>query len=235
MRQGYCKGCILKKWIKKMKSNRSRQFWKMIVAFLSIVCFVQGVILVTLFFNRQPSNSYFDSFDTYSSHLNQKLKNQTKDNFELFDRFFNDDFFSSNTDPFKEMARLSRELEQRMGGNNRNRLKNYWDEWTGRRFTKSDTHIAVETKEQKDAFIVTIKVPNLEANSLNIDISNNGISIDGTFYKKVERKDNKNQVIGTHEIKQTFSRQIPIPANTKAEDAEILTEKDRVIITLPKN
>jgi len=207
----------------------------MIVAFLSIVCLVQSTILVTLFFNRQPSNSFLDNFDRYSSHLNRKFKNQTKDNFELFDRFFNDDFFLSNTDPFNEMDRLSRELEQRMEGNNRNRLKNYWDEWTGKRFSKSDTNIAVETKEEKDAFIVTIKVPNLEANSLNIDISNGGISIDGTFHKKVERKDNKDQVIGTHEIKQTFSRQIPIPDNTKAEDAEILTEKDRVIITLPKS
>lgn len=217
-----------------MKSNRSRQLWMLIVSVLSIVCLVQSVILVTLFFNGQPSNSFLDSFDTYSSHLNRKFENQTKDNFELFDRFFNNDFFSSNTDPFKEMDRLSKELEQRMGGSNSNRLKNYWDEWTGKRFTKSDTNLAVETKEQKDTFIVTIKVPNLEENSLNIDISNNGISIQGTFHKKVERKDNKDQVIGTHEIQQTFSRQIPIPDNTKAEDAEILTEKDRVIITLPK-
>lgn len=218
-----------------MKSDRSKHFWVTIVTFLSIVCLVQSAILVTLFFKSHPSNSFLDSFDTYSSHLNQKFKNQTKDNFELFDRFFNDDFFSKNTDPFKEMDRLSRELEQRMGCNNSNRLKNYWDEWTGKRFTNNDSNIAVETKEQKDAFIVTIKVPNLEANSLNIDISNGGISIDGAFHKKVERKDNKNQVIGTYEIKQTFSRQIPIPDNTKAEDAEILTEKDRVIITLPKS
>ena len=217
-----------------MESNRSRQLWVMIVSVLSIVCLVQSVILVTLFINRQPSNSFFDSFDTYSSHLNREFKNQAKDNFELFDRFFNDDFFSKNNDPFKEMDRLRRELEQRMGGNNSNRFKNYWDEWTGKRFISNDSNIAVETKEQKDAFIVTIKVQNLEANSLNIDISNGGISIDGTFHKKVERKDNKDQVIGTHEIKQTFSRQIPIPDNTKAEDAEILTEKDRVIITLPK-
>ena len=54
-------------------------------------------------------------------------------------------------------------------------------------------------------------------------------------YTKVERKNNKDQVIGTHEIKQTFSRQIPIPDNAKAEDAEIITEKDRVTITLPKS
>ena len=217
-----------------MKSNRSRQLWMTIVSVLFIVCLVQSVILVILFFNRQPSHSFLDNFDSYSSHLNQEFKNQTKDNFELFDRFFDDDFFSNQKDPFKEMDRLSRELEQRMGGSNSNRLKNYWDEWTGKRFSKSDTHIAVETKEQKDAFIVTIKVPNLEANSLKIDINNEGIAINGTFHKKVERKNNKDQVIGTHEIKQTFSRQIPIPGNIKAEDAEIQTEKDRVIITLPK-
>jgi len=207
---------------------------KIAVVFLFIVCVIQSAILLKFYDDKDPSNSFLNSFDTYSSHLNQKLNNQTKDNFDLFDRFFNDDFFSHNTDPFKEMDRLSKELEQRMGGGNRNRLKNYWDEWTGKRFSKSDHHITVETKEEKDAYIVTIKIPDLEENSLNIDIRNDVISIEGTFHKKVERKDPNGQVIGTHEIKQTFSKQIPIPDSTNAEDANFLTEKDRVIITLPK-
>jgi len=217
-----------------MKSDRSKPFWKIFVVFLSIVCLVQSAILLKLYFNRHPSNSFLDSFDTYSSHLNQRFNNQAKDNFDLFDRFFNDDFFSNHTDPFKEMDRLGKALEQRMGDSNSHRLKNYWDEWTGKRFFKSDHNITVETKEKKDAYIVTIKVPDLEKNSLNIDIGNNVISIDGAFHKKVERKDNNGQVIGSHEIKQTFSKQIPIPESANAEDADILTEKDLVVITLPK-
>ena len=218
-----------------MKSDRLKHILKISVIFLSILCFIQSAILLKLYFNKQSSNSFMDSFDAYSYHLNQKFNNQAKDNFDLFDRFFNDDFFSNNTNPFEEMDRLRAELEQRMGGSNGNRLKNYWDEWTGKRFSKSDHNISVETKDKKDAYVVTIIVPDLEEKSLNIDINNDAISIEGTFHKKIERRDNKGQIIGTHEIKQSFSKQIPIPENTIAKNADILTEKDRVIITLPKN
>ena len=217
-----------------MKSDNKRRTWIIIVSVLSVVCLVQSVIIFSPLFKKSPAGNILQDFDAYSSHLNQKYKDQAQDNFELFDRFFNDDFFSKNTDPFKEMERLSRELQHRMGGSNQNRLKNYWDEWIGKRFSKDKQNISIKTKEKNDAYIVTIEVPNLEENSLDIDINEDVISVDGTFYKKIERKDDNGNIIGTHEIKQIFSKKIPVPGSINAADAKIQNKEERIIITLPK-
>jgi len=223
-----------KGYLIKMKSDNKKRTWIIIVSVLSVVCLVQSVIIFSPLFKKSPAGNILQDFDAYSSHLNQKYKDQAQDNFELFDRFFNDDFFSKNTDPFKEMERLSRELQHRMSGSNQNRFKNYWDEWIGKRFSKDKQNIFIKTKEKNDAYIVTIEVPNLEENSLDIDINEDVISVDGTFYKKIERKDDNGNIIGTHEIKQIFSKKIPVPGSINAADAKIQNKEERIIITLPK-
>jgi len=50
----------------------------------------------------------------------------------------------------------------------------------------------------------------------------------------LNQKDGNGNVIGKHEMRQSLSREIPIPGDVDADKAEIEQKKDKIIIKLPK-
>jgi HSP20 family molecular chaperone IbpA len=166
--------------------------------------------------------------------LDEKFKTDKNQKWNLFDRYFDDDFFSNRSDPFEEMERMQQQLDKLLSGNSGKLFNDTWEGWFDDRFFGGSSGINIDTAEKKDAYIITINIPNLKENKINIQIGKDGISIDGDFSQTIEKRDNDGNVINKHEMFKSISRTIPVPDGVDTDEAVIDQNGDNIIIRLPK-
>jgi HSP20 family molecular chaperone IbpA len=204
-----------------------------LIIMLVFICAAEGVIIgknIGLFFR---SGDYND-FGSFSSFLKNKFNKEQKNNWNIFDRFFDNEFFSQRTDPFGDMERFRRHLEEMMEKGVRGNFGNSWDSWFNSRFLEGDGDITIDTNEKKDSYVLTLKIPKLKENRLKINIDKDGILVSGEFTQIAEEKDSNGNVMSKHEMHRTISRKISIPPDADHERAQVENKGDKIIITLPK-
>jgi len=175
--------------------------------------------------------------DQFSSSLQERFKNRQTNDRNLFDQFFNRDFFSSRSDPFMEMEKLHEQIQSLMDNSFRSSFDNSWDNWFSQRFSLNDKKnggVSYEQEEGDKAYQITFHIPNLKNNQLNVEVKENHITINGQFSQVQEKKDDLGNVISRRQINQSISKMIPTPYDADYEKAEIDHQKDKIVITLPK-
>jgi HSP20 family molecular chaperone IbpA len=206
-----------------------------LVFILLLVSVIQGYFLLTdrnvTFFSKKGKAG---NFDTFSQSLLDEYKQDNKDHWERFDQFFDDDFFRGRNDPFQEMEDMQRRMREMMENGFKDSFDDSWDGWFSRRFHKKDDDLTVQTKEGKDSVTITIGIPNLKENNLNVTIDTSGIHIEAEVEQVVEKKDSDGNIISSSKVHRKINQTFPLPPNTRFEKAHMEYEKDKVIITLPK-
>lgn len=214
--------------------KKNEKIIRVVVIILAVVCVAQAMIIYKYAIHRSPESDMFHDTDKFSNLLDETFKKEKNEKWNLYDRFFDEDFFSNQTDPFKEMERMHRRLEEMMDGHSRDMFKDSWKGWFDNRFFGGSSDIGFDTKENKNAYLITISIPNLKENKLKINIEKDAISINGEFSQTIEKKDGNGNIIGKHEMRQSLSREIPVPGDVDVDKAEIDQKKDKIIINLPK-
>jgi len=217
-----------------MKQNKKSTILTVLVVFLAAVCVVEGIIIYKQDKKDSPKQSV-ETFESFSSNMLDKLKREQKEQDDMFDRFFDDDFFSRQPDPFAEMQRLQKQLDEMMGRNHRGIFRDSWNSWFGERFFGGSDGVVFDQKEKNDSYIITLRIPNLEENKLDIKIEQDGISISGEFSQTAEKKDPDGNVLSKREVNRTISKKFPIPDDADYEKAHVDNKKDKIIIVLPKH
>jgi HSP20 family molecular chaperone IbpA len=217
-----------------MEERGKRKTWMVVVIVLSAICLVQGFIIVRNSMNRQSTPVISNDIDKFSFFLDEKYKKEKNESLDLFDQFFNDNFFTDGSDPFEKMEKLHRQMEERMSRNTRNRFNDSWRGWFGERFFDGSAEIEFDMKEEQDAYVLTINIPNLKENRINVNVEKDGIEIEGDFSQSIEKKDSNGNVIGRHQISQTVSKKLPIPDEADYSKATIDAEKNKITVRLPK-
>jgi hypothetical protein len=87
-------------------------------------------------------------FDSFSSQLRNQMQNNRKDNWELFDRFFDDDFFSYQKDPFHKMERLHKRMNEMVEKEMKGTLDHFWDSWFGERFLGKSSDVEMQARKK---------------------------------------------------------------------------------------
>ena len=121
-----------------------------------------------------------------------------------------------------------------MGRQHRDIFRDSWNSWFGDRFFGGSDDVEFDQKEKRDSYVITLSIPNLKKNRLDIKIERDGISISGEFSQVAEKKDADGNIISRKEVHRTISKHFPIPGDADYEKAEVKNEKDKIIITLPK-
>lgn len=212
----------------KKKPVNKPKIW---VVALTFICIIQGVFIYYLISSESKS---FQNPKDLPKQLNDIFRKQKEDHFNQFDRFFDQDFFSSRKDPFEEMERLHERMRKGMNDEFHQLFENSWDGWLSSRFYSGLGGIDIEESETKQDYVYTLKVPNMKENRLNVTVGVDGISIEGEFSQTIERKDNKGNVVGRQERRQSISKKFPIPSDAIHDKAKIENRKDAIIILLPK-
>jgi HSP20 family molecular chaperone IbpA len=206
----------------------------MVVILLGIACAVQGIVIYKQF--KTDSNAhYLDSFEKFSSSIQDMFERNRKERDTLFDHFFDEDFFSTGKDPFKEMERLHKQLEEQMHKKHKGTFTDSWSSWFGERFLGGSDDIELDEEEKNDAYVFTLKIPNLKKNKIDIKISADGILITGEFSQIAERKNTEGNITAKKEIHKSISKNIPIPSNADHKRATVENKKDNIVITMPKS
>ena len=149
-----------------------------------------------------------------------------------FDNFFNDDFFSQR-DPFEEMKRMRKQMENHMRtfGSKDLGTHNPFDSWYSTKFGGGTIH-DISKREDDDYVYYDIKVDDLNSTSINAKIEKGYVTITGT----VEKKSDISEQVGTAQnfFKSSFNRTFPLPESVDQNKMQMLQEKNKVILKFPK-
>ena len=204
---------------------------KTLVVVLVMICLVQGGIIYYLV---HPGRKITDSIDDFSNRLHKKFGRNQKSQWDSFDRFFDDDFFKREQNPFNELEKFHKRMEKMMGKSLNDSFNQSWDSWLQDRFSTGSDQMDMKTEERKNEYIITINVRNLKDNKLIIDIDENGIEVKGDFTQALEKKDSSGRIISKQEKRQSITRKFPIPGDADYKKADIKHQDDEIIIKLPK-
>ena len=176
---------------------------------------------------QKPRNSH-----SLLNKLKEKFKKDNKSTKDIFDNFFDDNFFNTHKDPFHSIDEMRESLFNNFEEDEWNFFGRNWDDWYEQRFGESD--IQASTKEKDDKVIMKINVPGLKDNTLNVDMNEKNISIDCEIKEIKEKKDSHGNVVYKLSSHQQFSKILPTPENVDISKSEIKTNKDEIIITFKK-
>lgn len=215
-----------------MTKNKVLQY---LVAVLLVICLVQGFVLLKHSgFSFPWGGKNKNNIDTLSQSLLDEYKNNQKDYGDRFDHFFDDDFFKRRKDPFDEMERMQRRMQEMMEKDFQTPFSNSWDQWFTKRFYKKGDDIDIQTKEESKRYVITISIPNLKENNLDVTVDSDGVHVKAEVEQVVEKKDSDGNIITSSKIQRKLNETFPIPTHADYEKAQMEYVKEKVIITLPK-
>ncbi|KPK14986.1 MAG: hypothetical protein AMJ62_11100 [Myxococcales bacterium SG8_38] len=117
-------------------------------------------------------------------------------------------------DPFEEMNRLHDHL------------------FGGRRFTKQPFRIAVDIREEGDAFYVDAEVPGVSAEDIKVDVEKNVLTISGE--RKVEKEETEGSYRRVERQYGSFSRSFTLPETVNADAIHADLKNGVLTLRLPK-
>lgn len=117
-------------------------------------------------------------------------------------------------DPFEEM----------------NRLNDHF--FSGRGLTAQPFKVAVDIREEKDAFFVDAEVPGLSAENVNIEVEKNVLTIRGE--RKVEKEEGEGKYKRIERRYGSFSRSFTLPDTVDADSISADLKNGILALRLPK-
>jgi len=128
-------------------------------------------------------------------------------------------------DPFSEMDSLQRSINRLfddVGSTRRERREGADAVWAP----------AVNSYEDKDAFMLSCDLPGMDQKDIKINVDNNTLTISGT--RKLEHEEKKENYQRIECVFGTFSRSFTLPGTVDLEKIEANVEKGVLKIRLPK-
>lgn len=130
-------------------------------------------------------------------------------------------------DPFEEIAKMQNEIDS-LFDTAFDRLS-----LMDTSFNEDLLYSRMELSEEKDAFKVTLKIPDMEKKSIKASVDNNVLTVSGSYAIISEKKDANNNSFRKEERKENFSQSILLPS--PVDSSSITSEyKDHVLTVTVK-
>ena len=139
-----------------------------------------------------------------------------------FDALFGDDFFKRRFDPFTEVDRIGRRLEQGLDASDRELFRDSFRDWFSRRMDLSG--ITTKVSEQGKNVDVTFGIPGLDEDSVKFDVNANRIRLSYDARTDVKK--------GGNDLKTATSVEkiLPLPADADPNGFEVRKGKDEITL-----
>lgn len=147
-----------------------------------------------------------------------------------FDDLFNDDFFARRFDPFAKIENFHKGLGPLLPNEERSLLDRSWRDWFEDRMAVADIHPEIETTDEQ--VILSLKIPGLEGESLNININDDRIRIAYDIRTLQDKKDGQGASYFRSQSVRHFEKILPIPDGADPKRNRIVHEdgvKGRVV------
>ena len=234
-----------------MRLNTKYRIAITVIAMLGIACVALGAALYQTqsatgdkgsTVNKPAANDQATvekNFDAFFKNFDRQFQAERQRSFQLLDNFFNDDFFSSNEEPFQAMERIHRQMLSRMGKKLKGSFDDSWDAWFKNRFSETGLLsgsglLNEQTEETKNAYIYHFTAPDLNGQKLNVKIDEQGITIQGDYTQQAEKTNDKNKVIARQESRGSVYEHFSIPEGVDLDKAKIDNKGNEITVRLPK-
>lgn len=203
-----------------------------LLALLVVVCSAQSMYIYQQRQARQRMLDPWADVDRWMSEANKNLFSGTPVPFRDFDRLFDDRFYRNRFDPFRAIEGFPERFDSLVKPQNRPLFEQSWRDWFRSRMDVEE--INPEVKTTKDQVVVALKIPGLQAESVNVNVEKGRIRLSYSAKNSEEKKDKKGNVIQKSESYQQFEKVLPVPANADPNTAQITKEGDKVEIAFKK-
>lgn len=208
---------------------------KWVIALLTpliVICAAQSVYIYQ---QRQAQKRMLDPWaglDQWMSQANLGLFSGEPVPFRDFDKLFNDRFFGRSFDPFRAIEGFPERFDSLLTPENRPLFKQSWRDWFQSRMDTTD--INPDVKTTKEQVIISLKIPGLQQESLNVNVDKDRIKVSYNAKNSEEKKDKDGHVIQKSESVQQFEKIMPVPPEADPNTAQITKDGDKVQITFKK-
>jgi HSP20 family protein len=161
-----------------------------------------------------------------------RYKNIQKKRGKLFDDFFNDDFFNNQMNPFEEMERMRKEMQEHFKDFD-NSFPQEFNNWFTDRFGGGNT-TDIEVREDDKFVYYEIEVDGFNKEGLKIDIENNTVTLSGEI-EVVNETTREDGGISRSKSLSKFHRSFPAPKGVDTYKAKIEIKDKKVVIKFPKD
>ena len=204
------------------------------VGLLGATCVGQGYYIYTQQkkSERPAVEDFWKGQDKWISEARKNMFGGSPVPFRKFDDLFDDAFFGRRFDPFAEMENFHNRFNPLFPSEDRSLLGRSWRDWFQDRMDV--TGIRPETKTTDDQVILSLKIPGLEGESLNIDVNEDRIRI---AYDAKTMQDKRNEKDGSYFKSQSvrrFEKIMPIPDGADPNRNKIVHEGNAVKIIFEK-
>lgn len=150
---------------------------------------------------------------------------------DFWDKFNDnfDSFFDEDWDSFSEMERIQKEMNRMFRDSfGRGSLQGKLKPFTGSFFDPE-----VDIKETESHYIVTMDIPGMEKDSINIEVKGNQLIVSGERERQTEES-HLNRFFRKEREFGHFERIIPLPDDAKQEGIDVEYEKGVLTVKIPK-
>lgn len=163
-----------------------------------------------------------EDLDRWDHRLHEEIARTGKLVDKDFDELFGDDFFRRRFDPFAEIDRARRRLEEGLGGSERSLFSSSFKDWFSKRLDLAG--ITTKIAEQGKDVTVTFGIPGLKENSVKLDVNANRIRFHYESSKDVKK--------GGSDVETTESVEkiLPLPDGADPNGFQVRKGKDEITL-----
>lgn len=146
--------------------------------------------------------------------------------------FFDEGFDQEFGDPFQELEKIQRRMNQMFRSTFRRTLPG---SGAGAAMPKSLFYEPdLDIKESPDAYVIKLDIPGMDKDKINVEVNENFMSVSGERKFEKEEEDDRSGFFQMERSFGSFHRTIPLPGDVKSEDVTAQYDKGVLTITLPK-
>lgn len=150
----------------------------------------------------------------------------------VFDNdFFNQPFFSQNSNPYKEIERMQREMDRMFNNtfSGYNNGSNYQ-----KQFQSNTAAPQMNVQEDESKYTVIVNLPGAKEKNISVNLDGQQLTVKGEQDYKQEKKDEFGNVIFQQHRSGTFQRSITLPEQVKQNGMITHVDNGVLTITIPK-
>lgn len=204
------------------------------VAVLAVIllaaCIAEGVYIHHLLKSQGPDP--WAHMNSWVSGINQELKSGQPVPLQEFDKLFNDEFFSRQFDPFREIDNFSEKIATRVASDQQALLNDSWAQWFKNRMDVGDLHPQISSTPRQ--VILAMTIPNIRGDSLKVDVTKDRIRLSYQVEKSHEEKDQQGHVTQSFTSMENIEKIMPVPDGANAGTWRVIRRPEAVEIVFDK-
>jgi len=202
------------------------------VGVLLLVCLGQGYYIHAQTASSAPATAdeWLDKTEKWHRQMQEQLRRGEPLSPQLFDQFFNDDFFGRKFNPFDEIQRMRRRMDETFKETDKSMFDNSWNNWFAERIGMDDFKVSVSSTDKN--VVVSIAIPGMNTKSASIDVNEDRIKI--AFSATNVREDKKSGGVMRSESSQSYTKILPLPPGAVPGTGRTTIEKDRIVVTFDR-